>query len=704
MGISVRAVTSQETLFDEILSLAKANARTLGFLPVGAFQQRAEDGMLLAAVDEGEHLLGYTIYRVNEQQRVAYITHLCVDEACRRGGAGRALIERLRERTGGLAGIRARCRRDYEASKFWPRVGFVPRATVPGRGRDGAELTVWCLDHGEPNLFTLAERAAPDARIPVVVDTNVLFHLQDSAPDGDDQCLALLADWLTAEIELYRTPEAFLDIDRNRDPQERQRRQSYAGGFPEVPAAQQQVSHMQNALRPLFPAMLSVQDASDLKHMSWALAGGAAYFVTTDASCCDMDADIYERWGMHVCRPHDLVVHIDASRHGTEYQPARYAGTDLRRRLLQAGEDVAAADRFHASGRREPKVCLRSILREAMADRVHQSVRVIAYEDDALVALWVVDTSDPEVLAIPLFRLAPDPISATLSRHLVSQIVRDSLAKGHRLVELTDEFSGPDVAAALVDNGFVLGGGRWLKTNAMGIRSVVSVADELEASMRQHPSRSEVLAQMVRLLRRASHSPDAEAWAEVERALWPVKLREAELPAYIVPIKPHWAAALFDEEIRAGMLFGSRPDLLFSYENAYYSGASITIERPARVLWYVSEDKGCPHAKAIRACSLIEEVAVGTPKQVFSQFRRLGVYGFKDVLAMTHDGYEGRVVGMRFAGTELLPCPISFETMQETRMRMDKRGNTPMAPTRVSQACFEELYALGTGYTLEEDA
>ena len=75
---------------------------------------------------------------------------------------------------------------------------------------------------------------------------------------------------------------------------------------------------------------------------------------------------------------------------------------------------------------------------------------------------------------------------------------------------------------------------------------------------------------------------------DLEKGLWPLKIRELNIPTFIVPIRPEWAMHLFDEDIAKQDLFGGEPSLILNAENIYYR-ASVpkVLTAPGRILWYV---------------------------------------------------------------------------------------------------------------------
>jgi GNAT superfamily N-acetyltransferase len=135
-----------------VKKLGKENAATLGFLPDGAFDERALKGQILVALDEKGNCLGYLLYRIANSQ--AKIVHLCVGKDSRSSGIGIELIDYLKAVTKDLTGISLKCRRDYvEATKLWSKCSFVPLSESAGRGKVPSTLVYWWFDHCNPTLF-----------------------------------------------------------------------------------------------------------------------------------------------------------------------------------------------------------------------------------------------------------------------------------------------------------------------------------------------------------------------------------------------------------------------------------------------------------------------------------------------------------------------------------------------------------------------
>ena len=133
-------VSEDSSNLDDVKRLWRANRKTLGPYPNGAFQERAQAGQIVAAVEDGL-VVGYALYYTSGRHSRVRLTHLCVDEAQRGKGLSRQLIDELRRRTRSHRGISLYCRRDYAEWCIWPKLGFVAVSEKVGRSKDGHELT-----------------------------------------------------------------------------------------------------------------------------------------------------------------------------------------------------------------------------------------------------------------------------------------------------------------------------------------------------------------------------------------------------------------------------------------------------------------------------------------------------------------------------------------------------------------------------------
>lgn len=90
--MSIQNVSPGSDALEQVISLAKKNKRTLGFLPNQGFLDRAKAGTLLCDLDGGI-VRGYVLYDLPRDE--VRIVHLCVGQGYRGKGIARALVDAL---------------------------------------------------------------------------------------------------------------------------------------------------------------------------------------------------------------------------------------------------------------------------------------------------------------------------------------------------------------------------------------------------------------------------------------------------------------------------------------------------------------------------------------------------------------------------------------------------------------------------------
>ncbi len=139
------------------------------------------------------------------------------------------------------------------------------------------------------------------------------------------------------------------------------------------------------------------------------------------------------------------------------------------------------------------------------------------------------------------------------------------------------------------------------------------------------------------------------------------------------------------------LLFGTREELLLGIEGVYYCSAQHRhLAAPARILWYVSKGNDGAGSMSVKACSRLEDVVVGKPKELFKRFRRLGVFQWEDVFQAAKNDLTNDLLAFRFSMTERFTKPISLHQLDALDIRQPL-----LAPRRISDAQFASIYAWG---------
>lgn len=691
----IRPITDLPAFGRTVKAIGRANTASLGFLPSGAFDQYLSQGTVLVAVDDNDECVGYLLWRISQGQ--ARIVHLCVRESARGKGVARALVQALHQRTQGLQGISLWCRRDFSAHQMWPKLGFTPRIDKPGRSRSGSELTFWWLDHNHPTIFTYAERERLASKVSVVLDANIFFDL--NVPSQRYESMALEADWLEDILEICVTDEIYTEIDRNQDAAERRRLQGAVSKYTLMHYEQSRFLTVFRELAPFFASRTSESSLSDRNQVAKAIAADARFFTTRDYDLLKLSDAIYKAYGITIIRPSDIVVYHDELRRELEYQPARMAGTLLDIRRVQAHEQKLIADVFAGHTPGENQATFSATLRRYLVTPEHADCLVALDTSGDMLAVMVLEWQEGE-LKIPLLRVRKHPLASTLARHLVLRATYQSSRRQNNITRMTDLFSGEIVASALSECGFTRTLDDWLKVNLAVAASAYDVAHVLDQVASKLGKSGKTYHQLAMLLRRDEVKGDSGFMADVEQTLWPVKITDAAMPTYIVPIRPIWAQHLFDEQLANETLFGADPRLALNGEAVYYrSRRPSMLDYPGRILWYVSSDSRYQWAKKIRACSILDEVVIGSAKALFHQYRRLGVYEWEHVLTIAKGNPESQIMALKFSHTELFTGAVTWDDLQELLHKTHGHGSQIQSPVKVTNDLFYRLYKLGTAST-----
>lgn len=702
MTIRIEPIDEKSPHLQAVKRLWRANSDWLGFYPEGAFLDRARRREILVALD-GQVCSGYLLYYKTERRKVR-LTHLCIDEAQRGRGLARRLIESLRAQTGDYLGIGLYCRRDFPTWFAWPKLGFVALDEKRGRGEDGGELTYFWMSNLRASLLG-APRPDEDERVDVVLDANVFFDLDDPGRNGAEESQGIVADWLRPLIRPCITDEVFNEIQRQEDRTRRSERLRVARRFDSLECATEDFQSAEAEVRALLGDPKNARDEADIRQVARAVASQAAIFVTRDETLLGHAGVIYSKYGLSLVRPAELVGRFEELRNEPAYQHERLAGTSIdKSRLSRPSECVVSA--FQDPTGVEKKWQLEQRLNTYLSAPDKYNCFLIADvppSPDLLspLALYVVERASEHVLKVPLFRLArtvrTTRAANTLFRTLLAGIVEDACRLQTKAVIFGESLTDPAWMEPLRDSGFFPVGPAWAKLTLRMTAPPDRMSHAIRSALADAGLSCEGLSEVADLLADESIRDDTLAAWEAEHLVWPAKILDCGIPSYIVPIRPGWASDLFDSGLANGRLWGANTDLALNPESVYYRSARNGPTRPfGRILWYVSHGRRDPETMRIRACSRLADVVVSPAKDLYREFRRLGVYGWGDVLKTADGDPEGRIMALRFDDNELFPNPLKWDDFQGILDRHGKRTNI-QSPVEIPEAALVELYRRGVG-------
>jgi hypothetical protein len=677
LEIQVVHMRAEDTgLLGEVIALADQSRRTLGFMPQAAFGHAAAAGTLVAAIRDG-HVAGYALYALPRQ--VVRLTQLCVATDMRGQGLARLLVDVVSERHSDRFGITLKCRKDYKENEVWSRLGFDSQGTVRGRSVRGYPLEVWWKDHGHPNLFSISESLGI---LRVALDLNVFVDLEiKPSRSGSAESRALADDWLVDQIELVVTPELLREIARLPDEAEKQRQQlavrRYRTLSVDSKAADTVTARIIEHVRRMQNIDLSLDhgDASDVRHVAEAGLAGVTVLATRDTNLLRWSAAATDLYGVRVMRPADVVLHVDELARAQAYQPVQLQDTEYRLAPVRSGsEDEILLFLNGTEG--EQKAKFLSWIRPLLAGGRRWTRMILRSPDGSPIAFYATGAYDNQ-LEIPILRIIPQRIENTIARQLLYIFREEAIRQGRPVIRITDPCLANNIATAIRENGFIRHNGSWVGLVIRGCAEA-SIIDTLATGAAQSVD--------LRMPALRPHMSAAVA-ADLERALWPAKITDSELPTFLVPIKPAFASDLFGIPQtmfpRSGMLGISR-------EHVYYRSPKPRVERaPARLVWYVTRSGRGP--AAVIGCSHLGEVVADKPAVLHQAFRHLGVWRRDQVTAAARDGVA---LALRFADTEIFPRQISLRRLRQ--LAAAHRQNPLLrSPQKISADLFAAIYQEG---------
>lgn len=665
--IAVSPVPPGSDLLDRVWQLYRKNSGTLGFLPRGAFDEFAQAGCMASATS-GPELVGYTAWR--RSRREAIIVHLCVAEAFRGGAGSDCLLKYIFEQCRDDAVIRLRCRKDYaSANKLWPRHGFAADREVAGRGADSAPLLEWRRINQDDAPLLSAIRASSKASYVVALDANVFFDLMDPASVHRHESQVLLADWLP-DVNVCVTRELCNEISRQANLQRRKEANVFRGRFDELWGPADSLAGAVETISRVLPDPVSESDESDRRQLAHAWLGGAGYFATRDEALLDHRTDLHAITGMRILRPSEVVAAVRGDFPGRDYAPVRLHGTKIVRKAATEADLLP----FQNFASREPKSAWLAGIRAALVAKNRCAVEVIGEAGHSPRVAIAVEELAPTALHIRFLRALSGPLTGTLLRRALADVVESARASAWTSITIDDPGEG-EVRDALVDLGFESASDRrWTRHSLFALSDIEGVRWQIQSRI---PS--------------ASEAANLSA-SELEARYWPVKVTGSGIPCFIVPIQSYWAAALFDRDLAARELFDVPLRPALALENVYFSASRVSIPAGSRILWYVSRDVG-----AVRAASTCLGTATGPATLLSRQHHHLGVYGWREILDAAGGDENRGLRAYRFARTELMIRPLAWNRLKELIVKHTGTRNTLVSPLKVPEALFVDVYREGMG-------
>ncbi|MCH4824434.1 hypothetical protein ML462_14775 [Gramella lutea] len=666
--------------YKEVVDLGDSNSRTLGFLPESAFAKYASDGQLIAAYSrDSKDLLGYILYRVS-YNRVT-IVHLCVAKESRGSKVALALVNELKSSTTQFDGIRLSCRNDYGIDHVWESFNFVPMKERIGRSSKKLPLTVWWYPHHHEDLLSQISEYELKNKVVAVIDMNVFLDIKDGR---EEESLALKSDWLLSEAILYYTREIHNEINRGATSEIKKSSRKLLNYFRVLPfKAEQEFKEVLKELKNQFPAK-SKNDKSDLRHLAYSIIGGAQFFITRDEELL-ASKDYFKKFELQISRPSEFITHLDENIQVSKYKPQRLIGTNIDSKRVNSENIDFFTNKFLKPN--EKKNQFQKTIRKALSSPKQFELITISASEEVL-ALIIFDRSVDKKLSIPVFRFLKSSLKITLSKHLLFKAILTSTNESRTLIEISEPFLEEEILNSIKEARFIKDGDVWKKFNYKKIVDFIQIESLIS---KEYIKKIEENME----LQEEDDNYDFLKRYNLERHLSPIKIKDFDIPTYVIPIKPVWAEQLFDDRSNEKLhLFEAENELLLNRENVYYRSASKrSLKAPARILWYISENPVTKEKGHIKAASYIDEIFVDDAKKLFRQFEQLGIYKWRDI-SRTADS-KSKIMAFIFSDTELFKKPVDLKFLRELFELKEDKNFMVLSPVKIKPEMYLAIYKRG---------
>lgn len=691
--IKIEQIDDTSPYLPAVIELWRPNRTTLGFLPKGAFVERAKNRQILVALEPQAGCIGYLLYR-HSFDRIT-IVHLCVDASHQNKKVARLLVNHLKQITQEkYRGIGLSCRRDYNLAAMWSKLGFVHQYEKEGRSKDKKLLTFWWFDHGHQNLFSNTHIHKLESKLCVVIDANIFFNLYKDEDSNNEESRLLLADWLEPELELCITDEIFNYISIINDDKERESQIKLAKRFISLPCINQSLEKISKNFQNFIYEKNIIIHELDVRHLARAIASESHVFVTNKKEILEIAYEIYDRFRLSILTINELLVQLDELRNKPDYQPVRLAGTLLKQVPVQKGQEDFLTNYFTCINQGETKTGFQQQLRRFLAEADKFDCYIVVESENQPLALFVYGKHKKNELEVPLIRVGNNHLSATLARHLIFQSVLYSVKEHRQFTRITDLSLDETVLTAIQEDDFIRVNNGWLKINLAFAETASQLSIRLATLASNLGQEYNFCLKIADSLKTNNLVTDVHLSANIERFLFPGKIIDADIPNFIVPIQPRWAKDLFDSDLARQTLFGAKIELAFNREAVYYRSVrnSRGLKAPCRIIWYVSQDNYNYYygVSSVRACSFVDEIIIEQPKNLYQRFQRLGVYNFADIMNVNQDK-DGHIMAIRFSNTELFKYPIPLNKVQGILNKKEAFQSV----CKISKDLFYKLYNLG---------
>jgi len=687
---------------DQIIALADANKRSLGFLQKAVFHEQAAQGRLWVAVSDGSgECLGYLLF--GGRYPGIRIFQLYVQKAYQRLGVGQSLISALTtwaEKADYLI-ISARVAADLSANRFWERAGFGIVRQEPGGRSSNRVINIRIKELATPSLLGMMSCKAPQSEVglkhiylaprPImevqtyVIDINIFFDIVKKRVHRTEAA-RLISEGLSRDVRVFVTPEFMKELERNSVQGVPDPVLEFARALPVLPEINpEQVAAVLPEIGSIvFPNGVSsgrqaAQDLSDLTHLAYCIHHRATGFITREKAILASGEQLLETYFLEILSPADLI--YSAQLRSRERGPVRaHLGTER-----VSIEPTREAQR----GEVERFLIAHGVSREDLSAIWHPGAtssprrRVAAREEGKLIAAasWDNPQNIVRTTVLHLYVEEQSPHAETVIDHVLEAALRDGQPNSVRIVMLGAAIEQTKTRITAAKRGFLKSfpGGEALPTGQLtklsfnGLISPdnwsVFCADVAKATGLRLPIRlptPEEFNNTGIVIKNQSDTFTCElSLFDFETLVSPGVVLCPGRAGLIVPIQLRFAKSLFSNVQPQEELFPA-PEALLHVEKAYFRSPKNTskFNRGTLVLFYLSGSGG--GTKEAIGCARITYSEVLAVEEIELTLVRQGVLSRSELENIADK--KGRLHVFTFDNLNTFPTRIPFDFLKSRGM------------------------------------
>jgi predicted GNAT family N-acyltransferase/predicted transcriptional regulator len=577
----------------------------------------------------------------------------------------------------------------------------------------------------------------------IVLDMNGIIGTLEAESDA---WVRLLRAGITHQVDLRVTETATHEAADDPDSTRRARRMRQVGGFPLIlDSPSTTVNQLANDIYNLIFGTRSPTARSrpnreaDARHVAESIVGGADVFVTLDQEILDASDRVQQRHGLKVRAPDAALAEISV--------PAPVAGAlplpNVLIRYAKAEEFTAARALVEPISKIYPD--FDNWFRKIWEN--HAAQRKVATVDDRLAAVAISKnkSADGAVVKLSTFFVGDADRDNGVGQHLLFHEIRTWAQRRVRKAMVTVSSKERELVDFFRSFGFLVEGvsprrydeesteiilarhflyGEYDKARmpelarhlAMVLGCTVADDNGLEGvtgtptvPVVEAPEPAQFNPVRICFARRSCTdvaSPDDKngqtvlsigwrdgkqehqvAWNEldIETKLYPLRLRFDDRDTFIIPIRIHWAKALFEWREPQLALFGPDADKRFlRVDNVYYFRPKHVgrLRRGSPVLFYVTDSPR--QAIGIVGSALVESADVDDPESLFVRYGDLGIYAPADIQG--HVDANGHAMAVRFTWFEAFEKTVPLDQVKRRVPNFN-----PISTFRISYQAYNDL-------------